>query len=170
MEAVDVVRRAGVDHPATSLPSAPDAAALAAREELNRITREVHEWELERELELERMRRKRAARRGGSMALSKLSEYDTAHDDRDSDSGSDKETEAGTTGGRRPPELVATNPGDSISSSDGMSSEYCANDLEELHHPVVVRGAYRPFHEEGMVKEGKHDGAGVYAGSHIGVL
>ncbi|RSH77633.1 uncharacterized protein EHS24_003193 [Apiotrichum porosum] len=170
MEAVDVVRRAGVDHPATSLPSAPDAAALAAREELNRITREVHEWELARELELERMRRKRAARRGGSMALSKLSEYDTAHGDRDSDSGSDTETEAGTTGGRRPPELVATNPGDSISSSDGMSSEYCANDLEELHHPIVVRGAHRPFHEEGMVKEGKHDDAGVYAGSHIGVL
>lgn len=62
MEAVDLVRRAGVDHP--DIDDMPTQDELSTRDEFDRLTTEAREREIERTQELQRMRRHRAARRG----------------------------------------------------------------------------------------------------------
>ncbi|BEJ11799.1 hypothetical protein CspHIS471_0202590 [Cutaneotrichosporon sp. HIS471] len=72
MEAYQVLQHIHVGHPPPSKskvpPSAPTLAQEEAREEIDRLTRELRQWQEDRDVELQRMRNKRSARRGGLLA------------------------------------------------------------------------------------------------------
>lgn len=72
MQAYEVLQHIRIDHPAPSkskvIPAAPTPAQEEAREEIDRLTRELRQWQDDRDTELQRMRNKRSARRGGLLA------------------------------------------------------------------------------------------------------
>ncbi|GMK56506.1 hypothetical protein CspeluHIS016_0303460 [Cutaneotrichosporon spelunceum] len=72
MEAYEVLHHIKVNHPPPSkskaLPAVPTLAQEEAREEIDRLTRELRQWQDDRDTELQRMKNKRSARRGGLLA------------------------------------------------------------------------------------------------------
>jgi hypothetical protein len=72
MEGYEVLQHIHIDHPPPSKSkpalATPTPAQEEAREEIDRLTRELRQWQEDRDTELQRMRNKRSMRRGGLLA------------------------------------------------------------------------------------------------------
>lgn len=69
MEAYKVVRHIGINHPSPAgskiVKNAPTKKQVEARDEIDRLTRELRQWQDDRDAEMMRMRNKRSQRAGG---------------------------------------------------------------------------------------------------------